>query len=283
MPVYALLALGLAAGAGWLTRRYPSRGVYAGLLAALFALTLYRGAVSYPQADSSNRPDDTGLAPAWAIVADDPPAGTPVLATLPEAVSLDYLSEIWGVRPDLKAITSREAAALLPHGPVAVTRFALPIVPAEVSPEARYSAIGGTLALISSGPATELLPGLVPWTHDFGDQLRLLGGKLSTRAATGERVVLLDWLALRPPERDWSVSVRLGQGGQQIAQQDHPHPVWGAYPTARWLPGEVVGDAYTFDLPPEAQPDELTVILYRPDGAGGFENLDAATFPLVAN
>ena len=77
--------------------------------------------------------------------------------------------------------------------------------------------------------------------------------------------------------------MRLGQGGQQIAQQDHPHPVWGAYPTARWLPGEVVGDAYAFDLPPEAQPDELTVILYRPDGAGGFENLDAATFPLVAN
>ena len=278
MPVYALLTLGVAAGAGWLARRYPNRWAYGALLAALLALTLYRGVLSYPRADAHDRADDTGLAPAWAIVADDPPAGTPVLATLPEALSLDYLTEIWGVRPDLETITSQEAARLLPHDRLAATRAALPIVPAEVSPAARYSALGPTLALISPAPAVDRAPGLAAWTHDFGGQLRLLGGRLSENAATGQRVVMLDWLALRTPERDWSVSVRLGQDGRDLAQQDHAAPVWGAYPTSRWLPGEVVGDAYAFDLPPGAQPDRVTVILYRPDGNGGFVNLDAATF-----
>jgi hypothetical protein len=314
MPVYALLALGLAAAAGWLvdsvgirkhsernpaaslihpvetkhTERSPAgsltgrsrrmRPVYALALLALAALALYRGALSYPRADSSNRPDDTALAPAWAIVADNPPLAAPVLGALPESLSLNYLTRIWGIRPDLRAITARDAAALLPHVRVAVTQAALPLVPAEVSAGARYSAIGRTLALISSGPASDLAPDLAPWTHDFGDQLRLLGGNLTRNEATGEHVVLLNWLALTTPERDWSVSVRLTQGGQELAQQDSTHPVWNAYPTSRWLPGEVVGDAYAFTLPTGPQPDGVTVIVYRGDGAGGFINLDIASF-----
>jgi hypothetical protein len=299
MPVYALLALGLAAGASWLLSRlgavqHPERtpaGSSAGrsrrmryayvlILLLLAVLALDRGITSYPRADSSNRADDTALAPALAIVADNPPPGAPILGTLPETLSLNYLTRIWGIRPDLAAVTSREAAALLPHERVAVTQSALPIVPAEVSPDARYSAIGRTLALISRGPDTGLLPGLSPWTHDFGQELRLLGGKLTENAATGEQVVLLNWLAPKTPEHDWSVSVRLTQGGQEIAQQDHTHPVWGAHPTTRWLPGEVVGDAYAFTLPEGATPDGLTIIVYRGDGSGGFVNLDVARFAL---
>ena len=160
MPVYALLALGLAAGAGWLTDRYRSRAVYAGILVAFAALAVYRGVTSFPLADSSNRPDDTALAPGWAILADDPPEGTPVLGTLPETLSLNYLTQIWGVRPDVRTITSRDAAALLPRERVAVTQSALPIVPVEVSPDPRYTAIGRTLALISPDPSAEPAPDL---------------------------------------------------------------------------------------------------------------------------
>lgn len=284
MPVYALLAFGIAAGVGWLiaaaSKLNRRHAVYAVVLIALAALALTRGILSYPRADSSNRANDTALAPALAIVADNPPMGAMVLGTLPETLSLNYLTEIWGIRPDLRAITSRDAAVLLPHNRIAVTQSALPIVPAEVSPDARYSAIGRTLALISPGPATDLAPGLSPWTHDFGDQLRLLGGRLNVNPATGEHVVLLNWLALQTSSSDWSVSVRLTQGGAEIAQQDYTHPVWGAYPTTRWLPGEVVGDAYAFALPAGAQPDGVTVIVYRGDGNGGFANLDVAKFAL---
>ena len=103
---------------------------------------------------------------------------------------------------------------------------------------------------------------------------------MSVNPATGERVALLNWLALRRPDHNWSVSVRLLENGQEIGQQDHSDPVWGAYPTTRWLPGEVVGDSYTFALPPGAQPDEVAVIVYRPDGNGGFAHLDVARFAL---
>jgi hypothetical protein len=280
MPVYALLALGLAAGAGWLMDRFRGRGVYAGILVALAALAIYRGVISYPRADSSNRPDDTALDPAWAIVADDPPSGARILGTQQESLSLTYLTQIWGIRPDLRPITAREAAASLPRNRVAVTASALPLVPAEVSPGARYSAIGRSLALISLAPATGPAPGLAPWIHDFGGQLRLLGGRMTGNEATGERVVLLNWLAPAKPSHDWSISVRLTQEGQDLAQQDNTHPVWGAYPTTRWLPGEVVGDAYAFSTPESAQPDGVTVIVYRGDGNGGFVNLDVARFAL---
>jgi len=108
----------------------------------------------------------------------------------------------------------------------------------------------------------------------------LLGGKVERNPATGEMVVLLAWQAKEQPEQDWSVSVRLTQGGREIAQADEEHPIVGAYPMSRWLPGEVVSDAYPLTLPPDATPDGVTVILYRKAAEGGFVNLDVATFPL---
>jgi hypothetical protein len=61
---------------------------------------------------------------------------------------------------------------------------------------------------------------------------------------------------------------------------DRAHPVNGAYPTRRWSPGEVVADAYPFDLPRGAAADGLTVVVYRKLADGSFANLDEARFPL---
>ncbi len=132
MPAYALLAVGLGAGAGWLWRRVGEaqrdgqggRGDGAmgemdgagGDYSGTSALVIYRGVVSYPRADSSRRPEDTGLQPGWAILADDPPAGMAVLGTLGETLALNYLTEIWGVRPDVRSITSAQAQKLLAEG-----------------------------------------------------------------------------------------------------------------------------------------------------------------------
>jgi hypothetical protein len=279
MPVYALLALGLAAGAHWAIRRIRRPWAPAVVLVLLVALAAYRGVVSYPKADQSGKPDDDALRPGWAILADNPPPGTAVLATQAEAVSLNYLAEIWGQRPDLGPVDSRMARDLLPQGPIAATRAALPIVPTEVDPSAHYTALGANLAWVKPSPSMDTPSDLLPWTHTFGDQLQLLGGMLETNAL-GQRVVTLAWQALAAPERDWSVSVRLSQGGRELGQQDRSNPVNGAYPTTRWVPGEVVSDAYAFDLPDGVAPDELTVILYRRDESGAFVNLDVARFPL---
>ena len=124
---------------------------------ALIALTAYRGIASYPRANAHGRADDTGLVPGWAILADDPPAGAAVLGTQAEALALNYLTEIWGQRPDLRSVTSDQARGLLAQGaPLAVTEAALPLVPAEVSPDAHYSALGRTLVALNASPLRSL-------------------------------------------------------------------------------------------------------------------------------
>ena len=188
-----------------------------------------------------------------------------MLGTLGETLALNYLTEIWGVRPDVRSVTSAQAQTLLAEGaPLAVTEAALPLVAAEVSPAAHYSALGRTLVALSASPTRHLaqsgataLGELRPWQHDFGGELQLQAGRIGIDRATGETVALLIWQATAPPSQDWAVSVRLPQGGQEIAQLDREHPVSGAYPTSRWAPGEVVADAYPFALPPDATPDGL--------------------------
>ena len=299
MPMYGLLALGIGAAADWLERRmgeWENGRVGAGesgrtgkpllrsrslILLCLVGLLCYRAVISYPLANSRNRPDDTGLAPGWAILADDPPLGTAVFGTVAEQAALNYLTQIWGRRADLRTVTSDQARAVLVQGaPLAVTQAILPLAPQEISPDLRYSALGRTLvALLPS--SNRAIPGeLESWTHDFGPALRLLGGKAERNPATGEMVVRLAWQAMEKPAQDWSVSVRLTQDGREIAQVDQEHPIFGAYPTGRWSPGEVVSDVYPMKLPADAKPDGVTVILYRKTPEGGFVNLDAASFSL---
>jgi hypothetical protein len=315
MPMYGLVALGIGAGADWLERRggewengrrgegesgREGEGESGGrqkslprspappllrsrslVLLCLAGLLCYRAVVSYPLANSRNRSDDTGLASGWAILADDPPLGTAVFGTAAEEAALNYLTQIWGRRPDLRTVTADQARAALSQGaPLAVTQAILPLAPQEISPDARYDALGGTLIALQREPDRAMPSGLQPWTHDFGPALRLLGGKAERNPATGEMVVRLAWQAKEKPAQDWSVSVRLTQDGREIAQADQEHPVFGAYPTSRWSPGEVVSDAYPLTLPPDAKPDGVTVILYRKIPEGGFVNLDVASFLL---
>jgi hypothetical protein len=295
MPMYALLAMGIAAGANnglqiancklqIANQRITfavSRFMPLLVIGCLGALLLYRAVLSYPAANAHDRADDTGLAPGWAILADDPPAGTAILGTLPQRAALDYLTVIWGHRPDglsrLRSVSSEQAQGLLAGGgPVAVTQAALPLVEQEVMADAHYSALGRTLIRVTAAPGRDRPAGLQPWTHDFDATLRLAGGKLSKNSATGETVALLVWEARGKPAEDWAVSVRFMQGGREIGQVDHARPIFGAYPTSRWSPGEVVADAYPIALPPGARPDGLTIILYRRAPDGGFINLGVA-------
>jgi Protein of unknown function (DUF2723) len=330
MPAYALVALGLGVGADRLWRagraadrrnldergdpiagsdravdssRTPSPArlsvvLRVAIVATLAGLIIDRAVVSYPQANSHDRAGDTGLAPGWAILADNPPPHAGVLGTLPEELALNYLTEIWGLRSDVEAITSDQARQMLAGAsrPLAVTVAALPLVPQEVSPDAHYSALGSTVVSITARPATTLptaersvVPGagllasdarLQFWEHDFGDGLSLVGGRVTRNPAGGDMVVRLAWQASARPAQNWSVSVRLMQGDRETEQVDQEIPVAGAYPTSRWSVGETVGDAYSFALPAGARPDGVRVILYRRAGDGSFVNLGEARFRL---
>lgn len=286
MPVYALLALGLAAAAAYATNnsRILRRAQGAGvsrliIILLLLVLIAYRVGVSYPQADASNRPDDTGLAPAWAILADGPPQGAAVLGTQAEMLALNYVTDIWGQRSDLLVLTSEQARELVTGSGFAVTEAALPLVPIEVSPAARYSAWGRTLIHVQLEPSRAMPQELMAWSHDFAGVVDVVGGRLQMNRATGEQVVFLAWRTPAPLAEDWSVSVRLLQGDAEIAQVDRQHPVFGAYPMTRWAADEVVIDAYPFMLPSDVAADGVVVILYR-IADGRFVNLDVARFRL---
>ncbi len=287
MPVYALWVVGLAAGAQWLWRAQRGTAARGGIALALLVLIAYRGALSYPHANSRDQAADTGLAPGWAIIADAPAQPLAVVGTTPEMLALNYLTQIWGQRPDLQAATVEQARAALVAGEtVAVTQAALPLVPAQIAPEAHYTALGSTLIRIGLAPRYELPSG---WAdappspdlpHDFGAEIRLLKVRGAREPASGTWVARLAWQALVQPGQDWAISVRPTRDGVELAQLDSQHPVFGAYPTGRWASGEVVADAYAFALPPDVTPNGLTVILYRGQADGSFVNLDVARLRL---
>ena len=105
-----------------------------------------------------------------------------------------------------------------------------------------------------------------------------LAGYAAIREKGALRVSLF-WQAMEPLKRDYVVSVRPTLKGQLLPreggfiQQDH-QPVWGAYPTSRWVPGEIVRDDYRLDLgvspgkspekgePSSPQVDGIQIVIY---------------------
>ncbi len=115
-------------------------------------------------------------------------------------------------------------------------------------------------------PAAESLPERVE--IDFGDQMRLLGYRLEQRRVQpGESVWLwLEWEALRPMERDWSVFVHLNDPviERPIAQRDM-FPGQGLLATRLLEPGQRVVNGYRLTVPATAVAPadlELAIGLY---------------------
>ena len=135
----------------------------------------------------------------------------------------------------------------------------------------------------------------------FGEEMRLVGYEVeSGELRPGEQVrVGLEWEALRPMARDWSVFVHLTDPvlGRPIAQRDM-FPGQGLLATRLLSPGERLVNEYVLTVPPTAvAPAELELVvgLYdygtgerltadgRPPTADGSQGMDAvvlATVPL---
>lgn len=82
---------------------------------------------------------------------------------------------------------------------------------------------------------------------DYGDQIRLAGYEM----AQADRTVTLNlaWLALRDIDRNYKVFVHVFDlATEKIVAQSDVMPRNNAYPTSRWLQGEVITDAITLSL-----------------------------------
>lgn len=296
MPVYPLLVASFAVAVQAVWRRIASSAQPAGtrtaqralLVAGLLALLVVRFERSWPDTDLRDRLGDTALHAGQAILADAPEPEAAVFGVVTETLSLRYLTDIWGRRPDVAAVSSSQAQAVLTAGsrPLYATNSAAPLIWSEIDPAAHLSSAGQTLIRVAREAATTLPADARPLDLPAGDSLSLLGLAAAQPEPGQPWPVRLYWRARGAMAHDWSVSVRPTFGGQPLAQDgggivqhDLAHPVHGAYPTGRWQPGEVVADDYLLALPAGPAPDGLQVVIYRPLPGEGFENLAVLAVP----
>jgi hypothetical protein len=92
---------------------------------------------------------------------------------------------------------------------------------------------------------------------------------------------------VRPPEGDYSTTVRMTDGEQIAApddilfHMDAAAPVYGWYPTSRWQPNEVVREDYRAQVPAGRAPRTAVVGMYARDAKGDFHDLGQVTLRKV--
>jgi hypothetical protein len=309
IPAYPIFIIGAAAGLNRISawrmpagyniangRFLSAHSLIRSLIFLLLVILLvYQFAANLPRANQHNRPDDTGLNPGWAILADRPAFPALVVADFAERVALQYLTTVWGLAPGLKPINPADIDGP-PTSYFYITRQAAATVPQIIQlTQTPPQAAGEQLILLQSPPLIQLPSGATPLNLAFGDALKLVGYELVEAEilwpdstiqplGRGNWQIALYWQALQPPGRNYTISVRPMQAGQLITHhgqpviQDHP-PVWGVYPTGQWQPGPLVRDIYALNLPSGVTPDAVQIVVYRPTDSG-FENLTQHTFPL---
>jgi hypothetical protein len=315
IPAYPLVILGFGAGVnaiwsrGWRSDAWRL-AVHGLILAGLIGLVGYRLALSLPRADQSHRPEDTGLDPGWAVLADGPPASSVIVSDYDEWLALDYLTHIWGAEPaihprplcQLYLSPLTESTQISDNvSAIYLTRRAVEAEPACLADQHRYAA-GANLIQVQSVPNTQLPDSAQPMALGLGLDLTLVGFEVHPSPVEGPEGrrdkentaqdkarwhLSLYWQAETPTAFDYTVSVRpLHDGTSVVDENDEPliqdhQPVWNSYPTSRWSPGEIVRDDYILYLPEAVIPDAAQILVYRSSEAG--ENLGEAQLELTAD
>ncbi|MCO5211536.1 MAG: hypothetical protein M9936_17735 [Caldilinea sp.] len=286
LPAYPLILLGVAAAADWWEARFmPRRWLAYAPLALLVVAIAWRFDASWPRANSHNRPEDTGLDRA-AILLDQPlPQGAGLFAPVADALALDYLVNIWGIRPDLHVVSSSTAGPLLDAGgTVLATLDAAPILLEELvtdSPPIRSPFGADWLALAAQPLAPPAAPS-VAIDAALGDGVTLSAYSVQP-APTGSPVthaapaldVTLFWQIGGAWPAGYGISLRPIAGGAMIPdattggviQRDAAAPVQALVAPDSASP---LADTYRIPMPESA--DGVMLIVYRATD-GGFENL----------
>lgn len=283
LPLYPLVLVGVAFTLHRLWQRFPNRLWRAIITLALLGLIIFKFQAVYPRANQHTLTRDDGLTPGWLILEQNPPARAAIIGDVREKRALDYLTQIWGKRPDIVAISPEEAARALQQGrPLLVTTTVATFAIEKSGLPLRYTGWGPTLLLAGNGVLPALpTDDLDMVSADVGGDLSLVGYQIMPASPPNAWLVRLALQAKRPTESDLSLSVRLLAGDTEIAQQDHGAPASGFTPTSSLRAGETVFDNFRFELPPDAPaPDGIRFIFYRQLADGSFQNLAILDFPI---
>ncbi len=109
-----------------------------------------------------------------------------------------------------------------------------------------------------------------PLEADFGGHIALLGYELGQAAVQpGDRLYLmLFWQALADIDKDYSLTVVLADERNKAMGEERFSPLVWAYPTSRWLAGELWRGQYDFPVPIEAQPGRAWLQIGLVDSSG---------------
>jgi hypothetical protein len=215
----------------------------------------------------------------WQALADAQPAYTVFLHLVAPAGSgvagvdeplLDgrYQADLW---PTDRSLPDRHHLILPPDLPPGRYRLDLGLYPTD-QPSALLPVAGWDrlpLAMLNVGNVAAPPP-VTSTTFTFGTattngQFRLLGYDLQPTTYN----LTLHWQAAIPTDRDYTVFVHLlDTNGQRVAQDDSP-PGDPFFPTATWLPGQIVLDDHSLALPDDAPPGDYTFLVglyHQPSG-----------------
>ncbi len=268
IPSYLLACIWIGVAVAWLAeaagqlagRPWIGLGEGVSIVAAvlLAALPVY---LFLSHAAAQDRSGDTAAADGWRALLAANPAPDAVLVSndRDELMSLWYLQQVEGVRPDLAGVFPLLLAepgwldvgqavdsALSTGRPVYLIK---PMPGLEAKVELGQPDPSGLTPVLR--PA---VTGLPVFAEDvvIGEAVRLLGFDVQRDGAAVQ--IDLHWQPLRPLEADFTSFVQiLDANGDKIVQSDQQ--AGGVYyPTSLWQPGDTLRDRHILTLPADAPP-----------------------------
>ena len=107
-------------------------------------------------------------------------------------------------------------------------------------------------------------------------QIKLIGIDVAIGPSDSNLPVTLYWQAGTEMDQDYTVFVQLLNSTDQVVSQADLQPLANTAPTTTWLPGEILTDPYTLQLPSGLPPGEYRLITGMYNAATG-ERLSAST------
>ena len=269
------------------------------ILLLLLAI-LWRLNISFTPANSHHRPGDTALDHAAVLLDQALPERASLFAAVDDTLAMQYLIDIWQIRPDLQTVSSTKAATVIQQGdPLFATWESLATLrdelPAQAylfraqSPDWVEVRLGALPSPQIENPDSQLIEAGV-WFAGYQVRPAPTGAPVTNREPAID--VTLFW---RLENRSWpaglSLSVRprfnhaylyTGESDKHIVQQDTVAPMVGLLANEAVAADTVVADPYRLPLPGDGKVDQIQVIVYR-NQLTGFAQVAQLDLPVQSN
>ncbi len=110
----------------------------------------------------------------------------------------------------------------------------------------------------------------------FGGKVKLLGYNLNKSNDRRSFTVTCFWQILAKVSEDLIVYIDLVNANGDPVLEDIHVPIYGVYPTSRWIQNEVLTESYKLHLPPTVEPGTYQVFLtgvWNQDPAGNYDRV----------